>query len=764
MQKYKRKKGFPIPNYRYIISNITKQSITHRFFLFMVFCLIVITGNAQTKLTGKVFNKNTSKTLVGVNIYIPELKRGTASNHDGVYTINVPYKRKVKVQFSHIGYKTELKTILTDTLLSLFNIALEPVVLESEEIVISGMSPSTQHENVTKIETVKIEEIESFGSPNLIEALSSIPGVNMISKSPGVSLPVIRGLSMTNIIVMNNGVKLENYQYSKNHAFIIDEFGIEQIEIIKGPASLLYGSGAVGGVINFVKEKPALTDGIVGDYTGHYHSNTLGFCNSLGVKGRKKDFFWGLRAGYKNHADYLDGNGDYVPNTRFNDKSLKANLGLIKPFGSFKLYYDYNQPQLGMCMQPVTPLIKERGRVLKWWYQDLESHVISSRNKIFMGNYKFDVNLAYQSNKRKGWTDTTTLGYKLVDATMSTFSYELKTHLPSNNKSEYILGIQGEKRNNRNHNAPVDVIPDADINDFSVFGLVQFDLWERLKTQGGIRYDYCHLSTSTRKKNQEINRSYNNLSSSIGATYSINSTLMVRLNFASAYRTPNVGELTQDGWHGVRYEQGNPDLKAQRNIETDLSLHYHSENLMIDISAFYNHVKNYIYMSPTNDTISSGECIYRHSQSNAKLFGGELSCAYAPVNWIKLQATYSYLHAEKEDGNYLPFISPEQLSTSVKIKKEQLLFLHDTYLKVGIDIEGKQKKPSLFETETNGFMLVNMGLGAKIEFGKQQIDLGVFINNLFNKTYYNHLSTLKELGYYNMGRNISFLIKVPFKI
>ncbi len=754
----------PITKYRYIILNLVKQTVVHKLLVLTITCLTVATGNGQSKLTGYVFDKGSSEALTGVNIYIPELKTGTISDKEGYYTLYLPKKRNVKVQFSYVGYKTVLKSIDTDTLPCALNIALEPVIIESEAVVITGISLSTQHENAIKIETLKAKEIETYGSPNLIEAISSLPGVNMISRSPGVSMPVIRGLSMTNIIVMNNWVKLENYQYSKEHAFIIDEFGVEQIEVIKGPASLLYGSGAVGGVINFIKETPALSDGITGDFTSHFHSNTVGVCNSLGIKGRSNNSFWGLRAGIKSHSDYMDGNGNYVPNTRFNDKSLKANFGLIKPFGSFKLYYDYYQPRLGMCMEPVIPLITERGRSLKWWYQDLKSQVISSRNKIFLGDYNFELNFAFQSNNRKGWTDTTTVGYNLVDATMSTFSYEFKTYFPSNNKSEYIFGIQGENRTNRNHDAPVDVIPDAGINDFSVFGFVQFSLWEKLKAQGGMRYDYCHISTNTRVLNQEVNRSYNNISFSIGTIYSINRSLMIRLNFASAYRTPNIGELTQDGWHGVRYEQGNPDLKAQRNVESDLSIHCHTGKLMLDVSSFYNRVKNYIYLSPTDDTITGGHNIYRHSQCNANIIGGEISFAYAPLNWIRLKATYSYLYAKKENDSYLPFISPDQYSASVKLSKEKLSVLNDVYIKLGLDIEGKQDKPSMFETETNAFYLINAGFGAKANLGKHQVDIGVFINNLLNKTYHNHLSTLKELNYYNMGRNISFLIKVPFNI
>jgi iron complex outermembrane receptor protein len=462
---------------------------------------LISTGKAQTTLTGQIIDYTTRKPLIGVNVlYLPDLKSGTTTNHSGIYYINLPSQKKVKIQYLYLGYKTVLKTIITDSFNYNLNVALEAIPLESEAVVISGISTSTQCQNAINIETIKAQEIETSGSPNLIESISSIPGVSMVSRSPGVSMPVIRGLTTTNIIVMNNSVKLENFHYSKEHAFIIDEFGVEQVEVIKGPASLLYGSGAVEGVINFIKEKPLINNGIEGDYTGHYHSNTMGFCNSFGVKSRKNDFYWGIRGGYKNHTDYLDGNGNFIPNTRFNDKSFKVNGGVIKSFGSFNLYYDYNRPQMGMYMKQSLPLVTERGRKLQWWYQDLSSHIISSRNKLFIRKYKLDINASCQVHHRTGWTDTTTLPNKLVEATMTTFGYEVKTHLPSNDKSEYIIGVQGENGKNRNHDAPVDLIPNADVTNVSLFGFVQHILWNKLKTQGGIRYDYSYIYMFKRRK------------------------------------------------------------------------------------------------------------------------------------------------------------------------------------------------------------------------------------------------------------------------
>lgn len=562
------------------------------FVFFVLFLFIKV--NAQNLIKGRVTDKTNNKALSFANVYLPEQNKGTLTDENGEFELSNLPRGEFKIQFSYIGYKTIIKTIAPDKSDMYLNIELEPAILQAEEVVISGGRHSTQHENAMKIELIRSNDVAYAGTPTFTEAITKIPGVDMISKGTGIAKPVIRGLSMTNILMLNNGVKMENFQFSENHPFIIDEFGTDRIEIIKGPASLLYGSDAVGGVINVLKEKPAPVGKIIGDFNTQYHSNTQGTASNIGVKGSTESLFWGLRAGVKSHTDYQDGKGDYVPNTRFNENSLKANIGINKSFGLFRLYYDYNQPKLGMCVGDAVALTTENGRKNKIWYQDLTNHIISTRNSLFFGKYKIDLNAAYQMNNRRLQTDENKPAFEMVDMDLNTFSYEVKTYLPSTENSEYIIGLQGAKKTNRNNEAPNHVLPNADVNDFSGFGLAQFTFFEKLKAQAGIRYDYRAISTEAETNKEAVDIDYGNVSASAGATYEVKESFLLRANIASAYRTPNIAELTQNGMHGARYEQGNPDLTSQRNYEADISAHYHSNYVMVDISGFYNHVNNYI--------------------------------------------------------------------------------------------------------------------------------------------------------------------------
>ncbi|MDV7188225.1 TonB-dependent receptor [Lutibacter sp. TH_r2] len=729
--------------------------------LVILFIGLNLYSYGQNKITGTITDIN-NEPLTGVEVYVEKFKKGTATDENGYFELsNIP-NSTLKVTAHYMGYKTQVKTVnFTKPEIEL-NFVLKEFSYQIDEIVISTPFNKLQSENAIKVVSIKLNEIENSGSTTLTEAISSIPGVDMIAKGTGVAKPVIRGLSATNVLMLNNGVKMENFQFSENHPFIVDEFGVDHIEVIKGPASLLYGSDAVGGVINIIKEKPALDGKITGDFNTKYHTNTDGFSLNAGVKGNSNQVNWGIRTGYKNHADYEDGNGDYIPNTRFQEKSLKANIGLRKSFGVFNMYYDFNRPQLGMSVGNVKNF--EKGRGIDFWYQDLTSHLISSRNTLFLSDYKVDVNLAYQLNNRKLQTDENTPAFEMVDMDLNTFSYEVKTHFPSTEKTEYVFGLQGSSQTNRNHEAPNHVIPDADVNDISVFGLLQHTFLEKLKTQVGLRYDYRSISSEEETNKEAIDNDYGNISGSLGATYPINDNFLLRANLASAYRTPNIAELTQNGYHGTRFEVGNPDLDTQRSYEADLSFHYHTKQLMIDVSGFYNRINDYIYIAPTSESLDNGDTVYQYSQTDSKLYGGEFIVNYTPIEWLNINTTYSYLIGKEDSGNYLPYIPQNKVRFDVKLQKEKIGKLYNSYFKIGGLLAEDQNNPSIYETETDGYFLLNAGIGTQLKIGDEMINVSIQANNLLNETYIDHLSTLKDLNYNNIGRNIVATIKIPFTI
>jgi iron complex outermembrane receptor protein len=739
-----------------------------RILLLILLGLIYTIIPAQNQISGTITN-NQGEPLPGAAVFLPEQNKGTVSNQEGFYLLENLPSGKTRIQFSYLGYNTEMRIISMETTSTAeLNISLTPAIIQSQEVVVTGIGISSQHDNAVKIDVLNSREIRNAGTPNLMETLTSIPGVDMIAKGQGVAKPVIRGLSMNDILVLNNGVRMENYQYGENHPLGVDANGVDKIEIIKGPASLLYGSDAIGGVINFTKEKPAATGSIRGFVESQVHSNTNGLNNSVGLKGSSEHLLGGISINHKTHEDYQQGGGDFVPNTRFNEWSLSTNGGYTGKTGTFRLFYDYFNQDLGMSVPPAIALVSEPGRKNKVWYQDLEHHLLNSRNTLFLGNVKWENNLAWQSALRK--LKTTGIN-PFVEMRLNTFTYESKVHFAHTDKTDYTIGLQGMSQTNRNlNNRESQFLPDAEVNNLGILMLAQYAPVEGLKLQGGVRYDF--LSTDTDPLGIEgsddyhapVSKEFSSFSGSAGATYTIHHKWILRANVARAFRAPNISELTSHGMHGSRYEEGNPDLDPQKALETDLSVHYHGEFMSLDGAVFFNHIDDYIFLSPTSEVAADGTPVFQFRQTNARLYGGEAGLHVHPraIPWLHLKGTWSTVTGKQENEDYLPFIPAGKFRYEVRASKKNMWGIVNPSVKLWALTALDQDQPAPDETATGGYTLVNATLSGGFEVGNLPVEMTFGVNNLFNKQYFDHLSTLKGLGYYNQGRNISASIRVEF--
>jgi len=730
--------------------------------------LLSLYSHSQNRISGTITDTGRLP-LAGATVYLPELNKGTYSDINGFYElIDLPDGR-IKVLFSYMGYTTQIQPVLLEGNPLVLNVVLETTTLRTEEIVITGGYSSTQHENAVKIESLDLLSRENPASPNFTERLTRIPGVDMISKGTGVSKPVIRGLSMNDILILNNGVRFENYQYSSHHPMGIDEFGYEDVEIIKGPASLLYGSDAIGGVINFIREKPAPVGSITGDYHLQMFTNSLGMVNNFGIKGSTKKTFGGIRIGHKTHADYLEGGGRFVPNSRFNEYSIKLNGGYTGKTGTFRLFYDYIGETPGLAEDEAVKTVQTRGRNNEEFYLQSGTHLVSSQNLLYFRRYKLNVNAAFQ-NTELSHIETDRIHE--IQMSLATVTYEAKLYFPSAEGSEYIAGIQGLNQKNSNLNdREVILLPDAGMFNYSVYGLVQQSFFKKLTLQAGLRYDFKGLETrdagepGTLDFRKSLNKRYSSISGSIGGTYHFSDHLLIRANIASAFRTPNIAELTSNGPHESRFEIGDQDLVPEKSLEADVSTHYHLDNLTLDLAIFTNRINHFIFLTPTMDTTGEGLRIYRYTQEDSRLFGGEAGIHYHPEGWkwLHLEAAFSAVTGKKSDKEYLPLIPAHKINLEARVEKEKIWVLEDAFFALNLKKVFDQNRPAPDETATDGYTLIDISAGGNISTGKQKLFIGLGATNLFDIKYTDHLSTLKEVGYHNPGRNLSLTLSWPFR-
>ena len=738
----------------------------------IIIALFLLASNAvlyaQNSIEGKILNSTNSETIVGATVYIPELEKGTYTDDNGSFTLNHLPKGDFTIKISFIGFKTRIERVLLDgKSKKMLEFELTPIFYQANEATVTAAGYTSQHHYAIKVESIGVEDITQGADIGIMDKIDKIPGLNMISQGPGIATPNIRGLSLSNVLVLTDGFRMNNYQFSDHHPYLVSNYGLSKVELIKGPASLLYGSDAVGGVLNFISERPASVGRIEADINTEYFGNTNGYQTNIGVKAHGKRLYWGIRAGMQQHHDFRQGGGNYVVNSRFGDKNLMLTTGFNSKVGSYKLSYIYKGAQIGIANQMSKMLVSDNELKNDYFYQNLDFSMIKSQNKFYLRKMKFQANFAYQNNRRRLFTKD----LYAVDMTLQGFDYEFKVsrslhEITKSNDSKIIFGIQGHYSQNTLAEAPITVIPEYYQNDFSAFSLLQHDIGKRVHIQAGIRYDFRKLYipsfySSENNGNIIVDTAYNNVSYTLGSTFEISKHFFIRANLASAFRTANIAELTQDGIHESRYERGNANLKSQNSNEFDLGIHYHTSKLSLDLATFYNKIDNYIFLSPTTDTSSIGQTIFKYGQTNSTLYGLEAGIDYVPSKQFDIKANYSYTIGKQANGDMLPFIPQNKIKASLRYKLLHIPHLKQSYCEIGGAYAFSKTDISPFEDQSDAYFILNAAVATTVKVKKQRVKIGIYASNILDAKYMDHLSTLSEEGYYNMGRNISLKLTIP---
>ncbi len=716
---------------------------------------------AQNTLSGTVTDLK-NQPIKGVSVYASELHKGTTTDENGKYTFSNLPNRNLKISFAFIGFATQNKTISSLQKENTLDVILEEAIFEMDEVIVSTAFNKIQSQNVMKVEHESIKNLQRKGTATLIEGLATIPGVSQVSTGTSIGKPVIRGLSGNRVLVYSQGVRIENQQFGDEHGLGLNDSGIESVEVIKGPASLLYGSDALGGVLYFNPEKFADANTFKANFSQKYFSNTAGSNSSLGLKTSTDNWKFMARGSYNTHSDYKISGGERVTNTRYNETDFKTGIGYSNAKFSSVLRYNYNELDLGIPEDGIAD--QSTSKKTGFPKQGVFNHLLSLNNVFFFEKSKLDLDLGYVANDRSEFEDS---NVAILHMKLKTFNYNAKYHLPKMGKIETIVGVQGMHQTNSNSGEEY-LIPDAVTNDFGVFGTANYE-WNTNVLQAGLRFDNRNITTDAQGIAGEegsfeaIDKSYDSFNASLGYKTNLADDLTLRLNVASGFRAPNLAELTSNGVHeGTnRYEVGNSDLETEQNVQTDLNLEYKTDHFEFFVNGFYNHINNYIYTSPTGEVVDEN-AVFDYVQDNAKLYGGEVGLHFHPhpLDWLHFETSFETVTGEKESRSvgrdYLPLIPANNWNNTIRTEFKIKNWLEDGFATLNVSSTFNQKNVSGFETESNGYNLVNLGFGGTVKLGKTAFDVNINGNNLFDKRYIAHLSRLKTDGIPNIGRNIVF--------
>ncbi|GHT67205.1 TonB-dependent receptor [Bacteroidia bacterium] len=632
-----------------------------------------------------------------------------------------------------------------------------------QEIVVSDNSSKLQGENVMNVEKLHLRNNAVAQGISLTEKLSAVAGVSNFSTGAGIGKPVIRGLSGNRIAVFSQGIRIENQQWGGEHGLGLDENGYEHVEIIKGPASLLYGSDALGGVLYFADERYAKDNSAEAAVGAEYNANTNGWRNTGAFKISKERLHWNAFGGYTTHKDYRDGNNDLVPNSRFRTGDFKTSLGYTDGRVISALKYSFLDEQYGLTTSPTSqkeglypPFGELEGASP---YQDLTTHIISSENTLFFPNEsKLKVDVGYVFNHRKEFEDSDVAA---LDMNLGTLSYNAKWYSPTM-RARWVLiaGSQGMYQTNVNKGEEV-LIPDATTADVGVFVMSDYYYGEKSYWQAGLRVD-------GRQVNSVVSKSYVAFNFSSGIFQQLAEHLTLRTNLSSGYRAPSMFELLSDGVHeGTnRYEIGNAQLQTENSYQIDASLNYKTQHLELFASPYLNYIRDFIYLQPSAATIDDTP-VYYYAQADACLYGGEAGFHLHPhpLDWLHLEGSYSNTFGTDARHNDLPLMPSQKIKTTVSASFASNKTIHKFSVYVQNQYSFAQNRVSSYETPTPAYNLLNAGVVLEFAVFKNALPLqfSVTANNLFNATYYDHLSRYKTAGIYNMGRNVTVKLNIPLQ-
>lgn len=722
-------------------------------FFFLLFLFIKV--NAQ--FIGTVLDSKTKEPMAFVDVYFPQLKTGTTTDEKGKFTVSHFQQKKLRIVISYLGYKT-LDTIVAIQKESKKTFYLEPEHFALDEVIVSAPTGKLQRDAVVSVVHQKLATLQRTPSASLAETISNIAGVEQNTTGSGIGKPVIRGLSGNRIVTYAQGIRIENQQWGSEHGLGVGDIGIESVEVIKGPASLLYGSDALGGVLYFIDERYANHNSLELGAQSKFVSNSLGYLNNATFKIHKGKYKFNLFGAYNTNADYQIPNGKRVKDTRFDEKNIKTAFGFNVGNWISNIRYSFLQNNFAIAEDAI--YTTDNSHNLKLPFQRINNHNLTFENKFtFNNDSKLNTILGYTSNYRREFGDD--LNNPVLGLRLNTLSYNVKWN--SNlikDKFNFVFGSQGMHQKNTNNGEDI-LIPDAVTKDFGVYGLSNIDL-DKLHLQAGMRFDQRNINAFATGAIPSLKKMYNGITFSTGLVYKQGKS-KYRANISNGFRAPTTSELLSNGVHeGTnRYEKGDTSLNNETATQIDISYDYISDNFRFSVNPFYNYIKNYIFLQPTNSVIDNNP-VYQYTQKDAYLYGGEMGFHYHPnqLHWLHLESNLATVFAEDTNKKALPLIPQTKLNSTISASlklghKFQItkVFLQHIY-------KFKQPRIGLFETESKAYQLLNLGVNTKLKTKKSFLDIDFGVKNLANVTYIDHLSRFKNLGIPNQGINFYVSLKM----
>ncbi|UPT74762.1 MAG: TonB-dependent receptor [Elusimicrobiota bacterium] len=603
-------------------------------------------------------------------------------------------------------------------------------------------------------------ELERKRGQSVMQTIQDAPGVTVNTTGAGIAKPVVRGLTSQRVLTLTDGVRQEGQQWGDEHGPEIDANGVDRIEIVRGPQSLLYGPEALSGVINVVRRQLRLDDpsfkfgGLLALDGFTHNSQTAG---SIEARGEGRGFGAAVRASGRSAGEIRTAKGRLF-NSGMEERSTGASLAAKAGEAALRADFSRFDQMLKIHKDPVA----SPGATA---YQRVGHEKAILRADAPLPSGKLSATAGWQRNERQEFeTAGASAKLRLV---LDTWTGDLKYHHDPLGPFEGTLGVSGGYQRNDSRASDERLIPGYNQKDLGVFLFEELPLGSVTLSAGG-RYDVRRMSVTadqTLSVADQVRR-YNSVSGSFGASWAFAEGWALVGNAGSGWRAPSAFELFVNGEHegSGRFEVGRADLKPERSINTDVSVRRQSGTVQAEVTAFRNRVNHFIFARPTgNVDAGSGLPIFNIAQGNATLIGGEADVKWQARDWLGLNLGADVLRAQNDDLRQpLPQMPANRIKWGVRLSRADAGHqVKDAYVSASGRLVARQNRVAANEQKTAGYGLVDFGAGAELPLlgARARADLGV--ENAFDLPYRDHLSRYRAYAL-NAGRSFTLKLTVPF--
>ncbi|MCC7501856.1 MAG: TonB-dependent receptor [Flavobacteriales bacterium] len=746
--------------------------------------------SCELVLSGHVSDEHDRSGLGFAEVRVLELARSVQADELGAYRIDWLCSGTYTLQVAHLGCDPVTVKVQVSRSMAK-DLFLEHHGSELRDLEVIRKRPD-ENVGLSRTELDKVA-LESSTGRTLAEALSNIPGVNMLSSGPTINKPVIHGLYGNRILTLNQGIRQEDQQWGTEHAPNLDPFSSDRITVVKGAASVQYGADAMGGVIITEPVELPREGGERGEVRG------VGLWNGRGVGGNGS--LQGTVTAIRGLGWRVQGGGRYIgdaqapayvlSNTGMRESGGSAALGWHRFRGGVDVFYSYFARELGILrashignltdlrnaiesgdpwyQAPFTYTIEAPRQSVRHHLLKVESsYRITDRNELVLTyGYQADDRQEFDI-RRGGRSERPAIDLWLVTHTGdAVFKHFIGKHVHGK------VGANGVLQ--RNSNLPGTgirpLIPDFQKSSGGVFVLEHMPLGDRLEFEAGARLEVSRLEIGKYDNNDAYitpEHAFVNHAFSVGVNRTFADSAHLRANVSSAYRPPQVSELYSEGLHhgSAAIEIGDPSLASERSLKATIDLNGRALKSKLEWGAtvYFDRIANYIYLRPQGYqlTIRGAFPEFAYVATDALLWGLDLSGEFAVGPHWALRSRWSFVRGRDRKLDEWLFQMPSDRGVNSLVWRSQkvggwraieasaisTLVFEQTRFPVGLD----------FTTPPPGYQLLGFSFSASKPLGKNELRIGIQGSNLLNMTYRDYLDRFRYFADAR-GSDVSVMVR-----